>query len=183
MATRAHELFLDIPHTNNPKIFKVIDSSIYSDLIAKECGNLQITPPGFKYPTSIEVPTYPFNITLSACSLGIQLKNCATESQNLPDGIYIVRYSVSPNDKIYVEYHHLRTTQFTNKYNMMLCSLEMAACEPDADVKDKLTELRLIDSMVKAAKVKVEDCHDYKDGMDLFIYAQKRLAKLDGINC
>jgi hypothetical protein len=55
----------------------------------------------------------------------------------------------------------------------------MSSCEPEADIKKELDELRLIKSFIDAAKVKVEDCHENKEGMDLLIYAQKRLRKMD----
>jgi hypothetical protein len=147
-----------------------------------KCGVLQITPPGFNSPKNIDVDPN-FNLVLNACSLGIQNSNCGTTSEVLPDGIYIVRYSVSPNDKVYVEYTHLRVTQFINRYNQMLADLEMAACEPSADVKAQLEELRLIKSYIDAAKVKVEYCHENEEGMELLVYAQQRLMKLDGIKC
>ena len=100
---------------------------------------------------------------------------CGTNSDRLPDGIYTIRYSVSPNDKVYVEYHYLRVCQITNKYFNELCKLEMAACEPQADVKDQLNELRLIKSFIDAAKAKVEQCDDLQEGMELLMYAQKKL--------
>jgi hypothetical protein len=58
----------------------------------------------------------------------------------------------------------------------------MAACEPPADVKADLDELRLIKSFIDAAKVKVEVCNSPDEGMDLLNYAQKRLDKFTG-NC
>lgn len=178
MSAYAHQLFLDIPHTNNPRVFRIFDSSIYTDKLPVTCGVLQITPPGFNTPTSIDVLPG-FNLVLNACTLGIQSHGCGDTSESLPDGIYIVRYSVSPNDKVYVEYTHLRVTQFINRYNQKLCNLEMSSCEPEADIKKELDELRLIKSFIDAAKVKVEDCHENKEGMDLLIYAQKRLRKMD----
>jgi hypothetical protein len=182
MSACAHQLFLDIPHTNNPRVFRIFDTSIYCDIIPITCETLQITVPGFNTPYTINVQSN-FNLVLNACALGIQSSGCGESSQILPDGIYLIRYSVSPNDKVYVEYTHLRVTQFINKYNQMLCNLEMAACEPDADVKAQLDELRLIKSFIDAAKVKVEDCHENKEGLDLLMYAQKRLMKLDGVKC
>jgi len=179
----AHQLFLEIPHTNNPRIFRVIDTSIYTDMIPVEDQTLEITPPGFNQPTIISPTVENFNLALNACSLQLQTKDCGTSSQVLPDGIYIIKYSVKPNSKVYVEYNHLRVTQFINRYNQKLCNLEMAACEPNADVKEQLNQLRLIKSFIDAAKVKVEDCHDNQAGMDLLSYAQKLLMKLDGLNC
>jgi hypothetical protein len=177
-----HQLSLDIPPTNNPRVFRMFDTSIYSEDIPIKCPVIQITPPGFNQATNIE--TLPnFNLVLNGCTLGIQTQGCGTTSEIIPDGIYIVKYSVSPADKVFVEYHHLRTTQFINKYHQMLANLEMAACEPSADVKEQLRELRLIKSFIDAAKANVEDAHDDAKGMELLLYAQKRLIKLDNIKC
>lgn len=177
-----HQLSLDIPHTNNPRIFRIFDTSVYTDRIVTKCGTLQITPPGFNIPVNIDVIPQ-FNLVLTACQLGIQTANCTNTSEVLPDGIYIIRYSVSPNDNVYVEYYHLRVTQFINRYNQMLANLEIAACEPEADVKEKLNKLMLIKGFIDAAKVKVEEIHELKEGMDLLMYAQKMLMKLDGMKC
>jgi hypothetical protein len=182
MSAYAHQLFLDIPHTSNPRVFRIFDSSIYSDVLPITCATLEVTPPGFNKPTTISVLPN-FNLVLNACSLGIQTQGCGDSSEIIPDGIYIVKYSVSPNDKVYVEYNHLRVTQFINRYNQKLCELEMHACEPSADIKAQLNELRLIKSFIDAAKVKVEDCHQNNEGMELLLYAQKRLMKMDGMKC
>ena len=177
-----HQLSLDIPHTNNPRIFRIFDISIYTDVLPIKCGTLQITSPGFNIPVNITVDPE-FNLILTACNLGIQTENCSDTSAVLPDGIYIIRYSVSPNTNVFVEYYHLRVTQFVNRYNQLLCNLEVAACEPTAEVRAQLNELRLIKSFIDVAKIKVEDCHETGEGMDLLLYAQKRLMKLDGAVC
>jgi len=182
MSAFAHQLFLEVPHTNNPRILRIVDTSIYTDKLPIQCGVLQITPPGFNSPKNIDVDPN-FNLALNACSLGIQNSDCGTSSQILPDGIYIIRYSVSPNDQVYVEYNHLRVTQFINRYNQLLANLELAACEPPADVKKELDELRLIKSFIDAAKVKVEYAHENSEAMDILVYAQHRLMKLEGMMC
>jgi len=177
-----HQLSLEVPETNNCQVFRVFDTSLYSDDLAVTCGTLQITSPGFNEPVSIE--TLPgFNLILNACTLGIQSSGCGTTSQRLPDGIYVIRYSVSPNDKVFVEYYYLRTCQTVNKYFNELCKLEMAACEPQADVKAQLDELRLIKSFIDAAKAKVEYCQSPQQGMDLFVYAQRRLQRFGEMCC
>ncbi len=185
MSIYGHQLFLEIPHTNNPLIFRVVDTSIYTDLIPVTCPLVQITSPGFNTSQDIQLEddTKNFSLSLNTCGLGLQVADCGSSSQIIPDGVYYIRFSVSPNDKVYVEYAHLRVTQFINKYNQKLCTLEMAACDPPADVKEQLKELRLIKSFVDAAKVKVEECHQIDEGMELFQYAQKRLSKLDGNYC
>ena len=171
-----HQLSLELPDTNNIKVLRLFDTSIYATGLPVDCGALRITSPGFNLPVGIEVLPN-FNIVLNACSLGLQRTSCTEASQPLPDGIYVINYSVSPNTNVFVEYNHLRTTQTTNKYFNLLCDLEMSACEPDADVKDKLEELRLIKSFIDAAKAKVEYCHEPSAGMELLMYAQKKLNK------
>lgn len=171
-----HQLSLELPDTNNIKVLRLFDTSLYAEDLAIDCGTLRITSPGFNLPVAIDI-LKGFNIVLNACSLGLQRTNCQEASQPLPDGIYVINYSVAPNTSVYVEYNHLRTTQTTNKYFNLLCDLEMSGCEPGADVKEKLEELRLIKSFIDAAKAKVEYAHEPQAGMELLIYAQKRLNK------
>ena len=171
-----HQLSLELPDTNNIKVLRLFDTSLYAEDLAIDCGTLRITSPGFNLPVAIDI-LKGFNIVLNACSLGLQRTNCQEASQPLPDGIYVINYSVAPNTSVFVEYNHLRTTQTTNKYFNLLCNLEMSGCEPGADVKEKLEELRLIKSFIDAAKAKVEYAHEPQAGMELLIYAQKRLNK------
>jgi hypothetical protein len=171
-----HQLSLDIVDTNNPCIIKIYDSSIYSEVIPVECATLQIIVPGFNKPVKLEVEEN-FTRNITSCDLYLQTQNCGTDCVALPDGVYNIQYTVAPNDKVYVEYEYLRMTQFLEKYYKQFCKLEMAACEPNADVKDSLKELRLIKSFADAAKAKIEYCHETSVGMDLFHYAKKRLDK------
>jgi len=171
-----HQLSLELPDTNNIKVLRLFDTSLYAEDLAIDCGTLRITSPGFNLPVAIEI-LKGFNIVLNACSLGLQRTNCQDASQPIPDGVYVINYSVAPNTSVFVEYNHLRTTQTTNKYFNLLCDLEMSGCEPGADVKEKLEELRLIKSFIDAAKAKVEYCHEPQAGIELLIYAQKRLNK------
>ena len=159
-----------------------MDESIYTNKLPINCGVLQITPPGFNTPKTIDVSPE-FNLVLNACSLGLQTQDCGNTSNVIPDGIYIVRYSVSPNDQVYVEYNHLRVTQFLNDYYQKLSDLELGGCDPAVDIKNRLNELRLIKSFIDAAKAKVEYCHENKEAMDILQYAQKRLMKLDCRSC
>lgn len=174
-----HQLSLEIPDTNNLRIFRVFDTSQYATDFPAVCGALQITSPGFKLPVDIEVLPY-FNLVLNACTLGIYHGNCGEETPCLPDGIYTVKYSVSPNDKVFTEYTYLRLTETLNKYYEELCTLEVYGCDPPVEVKAKLKELRFIKSLLDTAKVKIEYCHNSFQGMEIFLYAKKRLHRLKG---
>lgn len=171
-----HFLALDIPDTYNPKIMVVRDLSEYSTELLVQNAILEIYSPGFTKPSLIDQSTTWFN-NLSACSLGLQLTHCGEVQADLADGIYIIRYSVSPNDQVFVEYNHLRVTGIMNNYYVALGSVQLAPCEPDEDAMEKLEELELIKNMIDVAKIRVEDQNKPQQGIDLLMYANKRLDK------
>jgi hypothetical protein len=177
-----HVLSLEVPTTMNNCILPVNDTSVYSPLIPITCETLNVTVPGFSYSNQIDV-TSGFSLILTACDLQLQSTGCGETYAPLPDGIYIIKYSVSPNDLVYVEYNHLRITQALIRYNKALCDLDIAACEPPAKIKQKLEKLRMIKMYLEAAKAKVEYCHESQKGMSLYNYAIKLLNKFDCINC
>ena len=178
-------LSLEAPDTLNKCILRVVDTSLYNSMTPVSCPNLQITLPGFIQPAVFTEPTVDpgFILNLTACDLGVQTVNCGTVYNDLPDGIYIIRYSISPNDIVYVEYNHLRITKALWKYNNILCDLDIAACDPPEAVKQKLNTLRLIKMYLDAAKAQVEICHHPDKGMQLYNYAVKLLDKMTCTTC
>ncbi len=177
-----HVLSLEVPTVMNPCILTVMDTSVYTDLIPVTCEQLNITVPGFQYSVQLDVNAG-FIENITACDLNLQTTNCGTEYTDIPDGIYIIKYSVSPNDVVYVEYNHMRITKALNRYYNILCRLDVADCDPPFKIKQKLEELNLIKMYLEAAKSKVEFCHEPQKGMSLYNYAWKLLNKMDCINC
>jgi hypothetical protein len=183
-----HVLSLEVPQVMNECIFKILDTSVYqtaNPAIPVVCPTLNITVPGFGYSNQIDATNF-YNdgfITLTACDLQLQTVDCGTKYYNLPDGIYIIKYSVSPNETVYVEYNHLRITHALNMYYKVLCDVDLAACDPPFKVKEKLEALRLIFMYLQSAKSKVEFCLEPQKGMSLYNYAIKLLNKLSCTNC
>jgi hypothetical protein len=177
-----HVLSLEVPTTMNSCILPINDTSVYSNIVPITCETLNVTVPGFTYSNQIDV-TSGFSYILTACDLQLQTTGCGEQYAELPDGIYIIKYSVSPNDVVYVEYNHLRITKALIRYNKALCNLDLAACDPPVKVKEKLEKLRMVRMYLDAAKAKVEFCHEPQKGMTLYNYAIKLLNKLDCINC
>jgi len=62
-------------------------------------------------------------------------------------------------------------------YVLNACTLgtQVSGC---GDVNADLAEMRLIKSMIDAAKAKVEYCHNPREGYELFVYALRRLEKV-----
>jgi hypothetical protein len=153
-----HVLSLEAPDTMNPCILRVVDTSVYNQDTPVECPILEITLPGFT-------------------------SGCGTTFNNLPDGIYILKWSVSPNDKVYAEYNHLRITKALIMYNEALCELDLGTCEPGSETEKKLDTLRKIRMYLDAAKAKVEVCHEPRKGLELYKYAVKLLNKFECKSC
>jgi hypothetical protein len=178
-----HVLSLEVPTVMNGCTFVVMDTSVYSDLVPVACETLNITVPGFTYSNQIDY-TPGSTTTLTACDLGLQTENCDDGPYlNFPDGVYVVKYSVAPNDLVYVEYNHLRITNALNSYNELLCDLDIASCEPEKPIKDKLDTLRKVKTYLDAAKAKVEYCHEPEKGMVIYNYALKLMKKLGCNKC
>jgi hypothetical protein len=174
-----HILSLEIPTVSNCNLLCIKDTSQYSSELAVDCEELLITLPGFTVPVLIKV-TQGFDMCLTACTLALQTIDCGTKQQEIPDGIYIVRYSVSPNLKVYVEYNHLRITSLMTNYYNVLCGLNIQACQPEYKKQELLNEMNFIKIMIDAAVSNAEYCSSSAQAMQLYNYAKERLNK---INC
>lgn len=180
-----HVLSLETLDTLNESILRVVDTSVYNPNINIECPLLEVTLPGFGYAVQLDDTfiSSGFAVNLTACDLEVQTEACGSRYDRLPDGIYVLRYSVSPNDVVFVEYNYLRVSKLMNRYQRILCELDLSACEPPGDVAKKIELLRQIKTYIEAAKAKVEICHEPKKGMELYTYAKKLLAKFDCRSC
>lgn len=180
-----HVLSFEAPDTMNDCILRLVDTSVYNPDSPVTCPLLEVTLPGFQnpvqFPEAVLQPGFIKNYT--ACDLEVQTENCGTRFNALPDGIYILKYSVSPKEYVYVEYNHLRMTKALIRYSKVLCELNIGACTPDAILEKKLRDLRLIRTYFDAAKAMVEICHHPQRGMEIFKYANKLLSKFDCRSC
>lgn len=177
MITR-HILSLDAPESTNDKIIRLVDTSAYSPALEVKCPRLEILIPGHATPVVIDT-THGFMLALNSVDLALT----DSEPAPLPDGVYVVRYSVSPNEKVWIEYNILRTTGTINKYMDQLCRLRIDACEPEQAVLDKWKDLEMIYRFIRAATIKVEWCGASKEGMRMLTYAGKLLDRYLTNNC
>jgi len=173
-----HQLQLDVPYTSNQSVFLIRDISIYTNLLPVNCPELQILPPGYGVPTVIDGLSPGFNLVLNACTLGIMsAASCADNCPNLPDGIYNVRYSLAPGDKVYVSYNVLRTTQAINRLEALYCNVGLKPCLPNQETVYDLQQLDLIRDYLIAAKTNVDQLNNPVDGVNLYKYAIQMMDK------
>ena len=173
-----HVLQLEIPDTRNLCVLRCVDFSLYNSQVTVTCPTLLITSPGFTKAVNIPNVQPGFILNLTACDLGLQVTKCGEDYFDLPDGIYILKYSVSPNEYVYVEYNYLRISKALNIINEILCDLDVAACAPTERTEHRLRELKLLWMMLLAGKAKVEDSHEPKLGMELYNYVLRQLNKI-----
>jgi hypothetical protein len=172
-----HILSLEIPTVSNCELLCIKDTSQYSSKLAVDCEELLITLPGYSVPVLIKVDEG-FDMCLTACVLALQKEDCGTKQQALADGIYVIRYSVSPTTKVFVEYNHLRVTSLLTDYYQALCDLDVQACQPESTKQELLSELNFIRTLIDAAVANVEYCQSSTQGMQLYAYAKQRLNKV-----
>jgi hypothetical protein len=177
-----HILSLEVLPVSNTEVFSIKDTSTYAKNLKIDCPELLITVPGFNQPALIKV-TENFDLTINACALNVQTTNCNSSRVMIPDGLYIIRYQVSPHDKAYVEYNHLRVTNLMKQYYDKLCQLDITPCVPTADRKRLLSDLNDIRMYIDAAVAKVEYAANPQAGLELFNFAKRLLSKITCPTC
>lgn len=180
MAT--NKLSLNIPDIMTDCILRIEDTSVYEPLMPYNCPTVQVMVPGFSEYITLDNTTVPvinknFILNLTACNLNLQSSKCGEEYNAIPDGVYTVKYSLQPHDRLYVEYNHLRVTAIKKLLQKQLCDLNISACEPTVEVMAKFNSLMKISGYIEAAKAKVEYCHNVDQGMVIYNYAKKLLDK------
>jgi len=180
-----HDLKLQVIDTSNAKILRLMDFSVYSSLVPVVCPQLFITAPGFQYSAVIDEArlTQAFTLNLTACDLDLQTTKCDSEFLDIPDGIYAIRYALSPHEYVYVDYNHFRLTKAMNRLHDVYCNIDLADCIPTKDKEEKLLGLRVIEGMFKAAKIKAERCHEADKAKVIYDQAMKMLEKQDCKYC
>lgn len=182
-----HILSLDIPQSSNCEILPIVDTSDYNEDLGVDCPELLITSPGYNSPRLIKTTVVKDSdgnwetfgrLNLTACSLGLQTTSCSSSRAAIKDGIYIIKYSVSPNDKVYVEYNHLRVTEILTSYYKKLCELDVQPCQPSSEFQQVMAEMKYIRTLIDAAVAKVEYCQSPNEGLELYNFAKAKLKKI-----
>lgn len=173
----SHILGVDVIPTTDENILHLFDTSDYAEFLGKTCARLEIRVPGFRDIRVFEPSPY-FNLALNTKHLKL-IPEGATVLSPLPDGVYFIRYSLSPNESTFVEFEHLRTTQFECALNEFRCTLKLQCGLPDNNTTKILDDLQMVDHFLKAAKASVDYCGEYEKGTELFNYAKKLFSKLN----
>lgn len=155
--------------TNDQKTFAVLDISKYPTGFTPINPTMEITVPGFLpkqftfTPSSLQVYNSDvLGITCDTCELAI-----------LPDGIYKVKYTMTPAYQYFIEKSFLRTNQIYAKLDKLFLHLEFMQC----DLAIKEEEKRMLDSIeffIEGAKAAAHNCLE-KEALKLYKQANKMI--------
>lgn len=163
----------------NPKILIVKDASWYNPDINPTNGKLDLQYPGSNQYFSIPVGKN-FTFIINSNTLNITNVTNSSNLAELPDGIWTIRYSICPNDELFVEYTFLRNVKQLIKWHNLYCSLQIDKCAKRKYLEE-LQKLREIKDIIDAAKY-MADCGKYEKSIELYNYADSLLDKFSS-NC
>ena len=167
-----HILSVDIIPTNNDQVMHLFDTSFYAEGLTVTCSRLEIYVPGFNTPRLLE-PVKDFNLSINATTLDLVSPELGYLPA-LPDGVYTIKYSVSPNEYVFTVFNHFRVTTFQKELLKERCALNLNVCAPSEDVVESLKKIQEIENYLLAAVASVEVCNEDPDkGIILFSYAKK----------
>lgn len=134
-------LDIDVTDTHNKLTIGILDISNYPTGLPVSNATLEISPPGFNRTTQIFTPRA-LNI-LNSNIAGIT-NSCTTKQLiPLPDGIWKLRYSIKPNDTVFIERVFLRTTLLNCKYQD--CFIKAYTSEKyNITNKEKILDIHLL---------------------------------------
>lgn len=165
------------------KTLKLIDASSYNPDIVTSNAILEVTPPGFSRPVVFPVQAG-FSITLNSSTLNILPAVTLDQLIDLPDGIYYYKYSIQPNNQIFVEYSVLRMCQLSQKFYHAVCQLFSEREKiTRREFEEKRRNLTWIKELMDAAKYQVEECGHENSAIEMYNEANRLLDRKNNCYC
>ncbi len=172
-----NQLSLEVSNNLNPKVLRLFDTSFYCEEAPPENYLIEVLPTNKSSWVTFYVQKN-FSLGLNSSNLGYRKVADVTELRDLPDGIYEIKQSYKPNIHTLVHYYHLRTVELERKLRSEWDKLIGDTCKLSREEFYKNRDkLRDIDEYISAAKWKVEECADKKQGKEMYEWATKLLEQ------
>jgi hypothetical protein len=169
-----NELSLEVSDAPNVKVLRVFDTSYWAG-DAIENYLIEVLPVNRSKWVTFHVQKG-FSLAMNSSSLGY--RRVADDSQlvGIPDGIYEIKQSYKPNIHTLQHYYHLRVAELRKKIRSEWDKLVDNTCKISREeFNTNRDKLRDIEEYLLAAKYKVEECHQKKEGKELYEWAVKQL--------
>mgnify|MGYP003619271391 FL=1 len=158
------KLNFNIVDTHDFKTLGVVDTSWYNPDITVETPTIEILPPGYTVAASPFFMIKALNV-YNSNGLGITRASCEEDLVDLPDGLWKIKYSICPNDKLFIEKFFLKTDKIQCKYDQAFLSLDLAnlSTEKEKRKRQDLEEIEIFlqGAIAAANKKKTEKKHGF----------------------
>ena len=156
----------------------IADASIYpTDPPNVSSPTIEITIPGF---AKIVLPFTPNSFTVYTSST-LGLTQVGTPDLPLPDGVYFLRYSVSPAYENFVEKSIMRVERLQEKFDEAFMKLDMMECDRAIKTQAKV-DLNTIYFFIQGAIAAANNCA-IDEANKLYIQANRMLDNFIRTNC
>lgn len=158
--------------THDFKTLGIVDTSWYNPDIVVETPTIEILPPGYTIAASPFFMIKALNV-YNSNGLGITKASCEEELIDLPDGLWKVKYSICPNQELFIERFFLKTDKIQCKYEQAFLNLDLSypSTEVEQQKRKKLDE---IEFYIKGA-IAASNKQNAKLSSDLYKKADKML--------
>lgn len=155
MASNTPALDLAMLPTYNVKLLAIADASYYPTGWNVSVPSISITPPGY-VPTMMTFVAGGLQL-YNANSLGLCTVSDVCDMPPLPDGIYKVRYTITPANVYFIDKTFLRTDKIESDLDYAFLKLEMMECDGQLKRQKKET-IDLIEFYIQGAIAAADQC-------------------------
>lgn len=174
------KLNFNIIDTHDFKTLGIVDTSWYNPDIVIETATIEILPPGYTVAASPFFMTKALNI-YNSNGLGITKASCEEDLVDLPDGLWKIKYSICPNDKLFIERFFLKTDKIQCRYSQAFLSLDLDNLSEEKQSK-KRKDLEEIEVYIQGA-VAAANNQNAKLSFDLYKKANNLLNSFGQCDC
>jgi hypothetical protein len=160
-----------VPDIHDQSHIGIADASYYPTGYVITTPTVEITPPSFPKVSLIYTPS---QLSLfNSNDLGLSCTTDPTQLTILPDGIWTVRMSISPNTTFSILKSYMRTTNIRRQFGLAVMKTDVACCGGDINHQQK-AYLDEIEYYIECATAAGNDCNSLV-AMSLLQQANKML--------
>lgn len=151
------KLNLLFPETHDAKSLLIADISKYPVPYSIVNPTIEITVPSFN-PVTLSFTAQGFTV-YDSMSLEITCSDLDCETIPLPDGIYYVKYSITPAYRYFVNKSFLRVNNLQEKFDKVYLKLDFMQCD-QAIKEEDMEVLDTIETYINGAIAAANNCLD-----------------------
>ena len=174
MATTLDILVINTYTTKN---LGIADISTYDPLLVIQAPSISITIPGFSIPVVLPFVPDDFNV-YNSISLGL---SAFPNQTPLPDGVYYLKYTITPATTYFVNKSIMRTELIQEKFDDAFMKLDMMECDSAIRTQAKV-DLNSIYYMIQGSIAAANNCA-VDTANKLYIQADRQLNNFIKNNC